>query len=484
MSDKIFLYDDKISDLVTETILKFSEDRDFHDGLIGNRKDSKLKRRKDYFVKEPHMLRYIDNAIFNGIYKEIVENFGEIKYRETWKIGKYYGDEEGFYSSHFDTAGDTNYRKMSMICSLTDPDDYEGGELCFDDLGLSYKLKKRQIVIFDSSLMHHVNPVTSGLRIVLIGFMFNDVGLELKRSSGRVCNPSNYMPLLDNIKISYHENNLYASENQEELTKKLGDIDYSDKHSIHPWKMTDDFYFEDNQADTLLVTFAGMGWKDSIPTFIFHNFLKEYKHVDKLFLRDINCRYYIQGLKNSTRSFEETIEFYRSRIYRENRQYKKIIAMGCSAGGYAAILYGQILGFDKVIAFSPQTVLTNLKEDLIGDTYNAPKTCQWLRTLRKDSELYQNALDLNNFRPFVCPIDIHYSIGGNNGADKKHALYLQSSNCKLIEHPGKDHMIALTLRNKGKLKDIIDNEFMDDINVLLDENMDYMDIEESEMVDE
>ena len=146
-------------------------------------------------------------------------------------------------------------------------------------------------------------------------------------------------------------------------------------------------------------------------------------------------------------------------MYRElisRKKYKRIVGLGCSAGGYAAILYGQLLGIDKVLAFSPQTVLTERKEDLIGDVYNAPKTCKWLRKLYPENEDYQKALDLNNFRPFSCPIDIHYSVNANKGADKKHAIYLESSNCITIEHPGNVHMLALTLRDKGKLKEIID----------------------------
>lgn len=41
--------------------------------------------------------------------------------------------------------------------------------------------------------------------------------------------------------------------------------------------------------------------------------------------------------------------------------------------------------------------------------------------------------------------------------DKKHALYLDDEKCETFEHPGSDHMIALTLRNHGKLKQIIDS---------------------------
>ena len=200
------------------------------------------------------------------------------------------------------------------------------------------------------------------------------------------------MPILDNMNLTYPD--LIKNTEANNVTPaSLGDIDYSDKHKGHPWKDMDDYYMEDNGGDTLLVTFAGMGWKQSIPTFIFYNFLKSYTNIDKLFLRDINCRYYIAGIRNSTTCFKETVDMYRELISR--KKYKRIVGLGCSAGGYASILYGQLLGFDKVLAFSPQTVLTDRKEDLIGDVYNAPKTCKWLRTLYPEDEEYQKALDLS-----------------------------------------------------------------------------------------
>jgi predicted esterase YcpF (UPF0227 family) len=463
MNESIFLYDNIGSDEFISKLLEYSDTECFHDGQVGNHVDVMQKKRRDLFIKKPHMLRYIDNTIFDAIYDSIKTNFGDIKYREHWKIGKYYGNQEGFYSAHRDTTGATNYRTMSMIYSLTDPSEYEGGTLVFDELGKEFKLKKGQLILFDSSLLHKVTKVTSGIRTVLVGFMFDDKGCQIKKAIAQRRDftnyISNYIPLLDHIKLNYDnilDDNSRISDVSLNTIKKtvFGDIDTSDKHKDHPWNVTDDYYMEDNDSDTLLITFAGMGWKDSIPTFIFYNFLKSYTNIDKLFLRDINCRYYISGIKNSTTCFKETIDMYRELISR--KKYKKIVALGCSAGGYAAILYGQLLGLDKVIAFSPQTVLTRRKEDLIGDIYNAPKTCKWLRTLHLDDEEYQKALDLNNYRHFTCPVDIHYSVNGNKGADKKHAIYLESSNCTIIEHPGNDHMIALTLRDKGKLKEIID----------------------------
>jgi predicted 2-oxoglutarate/Fe(II)-dependent dioxygenase YbiX/predicted esterase YcpF (UPF0227 family) len=469
MNTSIFTYQDFGDDDFIDNVLLSVKDKEFHDGKVGNHVDTRQKKRKDYFIKDPHTLRMVDNYIFDKMHTKFQKHFGDIKYREHWKIGKYYGNCEGFYAAHRDTIGDTKYRKMSMICSLTDPSEYEGGELCFDELDITIKLKKGELVIFDSSLLHRVTPITSGIRTVLIGFMFDDIGKEIKRTIAQVPNfqsyISHYIPLLDNIKLEYNidddgdeklTSNVLSDSSMNAIKKDIfGDIDYSDKHKDHPWKVTDDYYMEDNDSDTLLITFAGMGWKQSIPTFIFYNFLKSYTNIDKLFLRDINCRYYISGIKNSTTCFKETLDMYRELIGR--KKYKRIVSLGCSAGGYAAILYGQLLGLDKVIAFSPQTVLTKCKEDLIGDTYNAPNTAKWLRSLHLDDAEYQKALDLNNYRPFKCPIDIHYSVDGNKGADKKHAIYLESLNCNVIEHPGNDHMIALTLRDKGKLTEIIDN---------------------------
>ena len=275
MNTSIFLYDDIGTNEFIDDILTYIQDKEFHDGQVGQRVDIKQKKRKDFYINERPTLRMIDNFYFDNMYKEINTHFGDIKYREAWKIGKYYGDQEGFYQSHRDTTGATKYRKMSTICSLTDPDEYEGGCLVFDELGLEFKLKKGQVIIFDSSLLHRVTPVTSGIRTVLIGFMFGDEGCQIKHDISQYSNFSSYIeryiPILDNMTLTY--NDLIKNTQANSVPQvALGDIDYSDKHKGHPWKDMDDYYMEDNGGDTLLVTFAGMGWKQSIPTFIFYNF--------------------------------------------------------------------------------------------------------------------------------------------------------------------------------------------------------------------
>lgn len=448
------LFDDETIKYILENV----DEKRYSAGRVGNRVNVNQKRRKDLFIGNHEIIKTIDNFFYDKLYTEIKSDFSDIKYREKWKLGHYNYEDNGFYNLHTDTAGDTKYRKTSCVTMLSNSSDYEGGELHFPDLDKKFKLDKGDVIIFKSSLLHGVYPVTKGERNVLISFFFDDDGMKIKESFTKNINHNNYKPYLSNIKLEYSVSNNYKS-GREINSYNKGDIDYSDLHHKDKWSDNDDYYFENNNSDILIVTFAGMGWKNSVPTFIFHNYLKSYNNVDKLFLRDIKMRYYLTGLKNNTSNFNETVEIIKNMTV--DRGYKKIIAIGCSAGGYAAILYGNLLNFSKIIAFSPQTVLNDKKESLIGDIYNAPNTCRWLRGLYKDDNNYQKALDLMNYSPFDSKIDIHYSVRGNKGIDKNHALYLNTDNkCDVYEHPGNDHMIALTLRNNGKLKDIIDKEIL------------------------
>jgi len=68
-------------------------------------------------------------------------------------------------------------RKLSMTCSLSSPEEYEGGELEFqfrnqDDPTIKRKcteiLPRGSIVVFPSAVWHEVRPVTKGVRYSLV----------------------------------------------------------------------------------------------------------------------------------------------------------------------------------------------------------------------------------------------------------------------------------------------------------------------------
>lgn len=94
---------------------------------------------------------------------------------ETIQYTIYSEDEEQFYDWHMDTQlAWTKYtRKISGVVMLSDPDEYEGGELEIINTGhpeRSQVLKppKGDIAFFASWMPHRVRPVTKGVRRTLV----------------------------------------------------------------------------------------------------------------------------------------------------------------------------------------------------------------------------------------------------------------------------------------------------------------------------
>ena len=64
-------------------------------------------------------------------------------------------------------------RKLSFALQLSDPDDYEGGNVqLLDESGESYIVPRQKgcIVLFDSRTQHRVNRVTKGVRKSIVGW--------------------------------------------------------------------------------------------------------------------------------------------------------------------------------------------------------------------------------------------------------------------------------------------------------------------------
>ncbi|HOY71334.1 MAG TPA: Fe2+-dependent dioxygenase [Methylotenera sp.] len=90
-----------------------------------------------------------------------------------------YSGEANYYGYHVDNAmrmmpdGSGYVRAdVSATLFLTDPEDYEGGELMIEDTfgRQSVKLKAGSIVVYPSSSVHEVTPVRKGARVAC--FMF------------------------------------------------------------------------------------------------------------------------------------------------------------------------------------------------------------------------------------------------------------------------------------------------------------------------
>lgn len=77
--------------------------------------------------------------------------------------------KDGHYDLHMDIAS-TSHRKISVIVQLSNPSEYDGGDLEIWSDGKFEVLSKEKgcVFIFPSFLLHRVAPVTRGLRKSLV----------------------------------------------------------------------------------------------------------------------------------------------------------------------------------------------------------------------------------------------------------------------------------------------------------------------------
>jgi hypothetical protein len=179
--------------------------------------------------------------------------------------------------------------------------------------------------------------------------------------------------------------------------------------------------------EVLFVAFGGHAFKfDGIQPFEFLNFLgAHFGQYDRLFYVDTKRRWYHNGIDGLTTNIEDTVSYLQAKI----DGYSRVIFIGMSAGGYAAILFGSLLGVNNVIAFVPQTILN-----------------------------HENSLNIRymDVKPFINAHTTYTIIGDNMGKDLhdiSHCRHLEAlENVNIMTY---DHLNIRELRDTGRLKDII-----------------------------
>ena len=98
-------------------------------------------------------------------------NFDLTQIPEQIQYTEYYASEQGHYDWHADIGpGLLSKRKISITVQLSEPDEYEGGDLeIFKGGSMNGPFDKAErkagcVFIFPSFLMHRVSPVTKGTR--------------------------------------------------------------------------------------------------------------------------------------------------------------------------------------------------------------------------------------------------------------------------------------------------------------------------------
>ncbi len=107
-----------------------------------------------------------------------------------------------------------------------------------------------------------------------------------------------------------------------------------------------------SDSSTLIIAFAGGSQTLDVPVYQFFETTKTLGCA-RILLRDKHYMFYHYGVDRKRRDWPSLLAYLEREIAR--LKPKKIISLGVSSGGYAALIAGHHLKVDLVHAFSPQT---------------------------------------------------------------------------------------------------------------------------------
>lgn len=146
--------------------------KDLSHGLVGDASLlPEVRRSKVYWL--PKTDEFIE--IYKIIHKLVGQansdffNFKLGEIREKLQYTVYSENDQGHYDWHLDMGPGNGRRKLSVVCQLSDPSEYEGGELQINNGQIrTVEKDKGTVIIFPSYLLHRVTPVTKGTRKSLV----------------------------------------------------------------------------------------------------------------------------------------------------------------------------------------------------------------------------------------------------------------------------------------------------------------------------
>lgn len=200
-------------------------------------------------------------------------------------------------------------------------------------------------------------------------------------------------------------------------------------------------------SDTLFVWFTSLKkWPDPIVDPYFDFYHSATSEHDSIFIRDRSNSWFHLGSNGVGADLNEVIEF----VGVAAKPYSRVVIVGSSMGGYAALLTGHKIGADMTVSIVPQTIIaTNNKERLFEYRFEE----EYARIVSETPTPEYLDLKPHLTSSTTTSVVIH---GSSDIADVNHATRIAGcSGVVLLQIPNADHGgAALYSKNNGLLADV------------------------------
>jgi PKHD-type hydroxylase len=169
-----YRFSDVISVSQIDQIREMLDTKELNDAQIGDNGGTvnlTKRRSKIYWLPKTDEFLEIYTLFFQLINKCNNEfyQFKLTEITENIQYTVYNSEDQGYYDWHLDMGPGKANRKLSLVCQLSDPAEYEGGELQINTGNIiTLEKEKGTVIIFPSYLLHRVTPVTRGTRRSLV----------------------------------------------------------------------------------------------------------------------------------------------------------------------------------------------------------------------------------------------------------------------------------------------------------------------------
>jgi hypothetical protein len=208
------------------------------------------------------------------------------------------------------------------------------------------------------------------------------------------------------------------------------------------------------QSTTLLIAFGGLRGKMGVLPFEFFKATGAIP-VKRLFVRDLRQAWYHRGMPGYGDTLMDVAGALADVV--ERQHVRRLIVAGNSAGAYAALVFGTLLGADAALCFAPQTTIDPNELHSIGDH----RWDEYLVPLDAAGAIDRSWADVAQALPAARRADTRYRVFFDDSlaVDRAHAERLIGlEGVSLYRFGHGRHRLVNSLRESGVLQRLLQRE--------------------------